>query len=213
MEAGLSWLRVVFLFLVIVCLFGEFVLMSWRAVAQVAYPEEEIRVRDLPALTSRSSDGADVLATALEIIIHKKSLCCGKNSALEDSVERVDSKSPKDIANRLKGRHLLSDGRPIMVTTEFLAPDEVNAGHIIYMLEKQHAPLMEWNSQLYVVNGVTYVESEYNAEGSTSRMYTIHTFLLDDVRYSGARREVIFDRTKENATQVQGFVFVDWQTQ
>lgn len=181
--------------------------------AQVAYPDKEVLVHGLPELMARSADPTDVLKTSLAIIIGNKSVCCGKDSALEDTVERADPKSLKDLADKLKGRHLLSDGRPIVLTTEFLTPDEINAGHIIYMLENQHAPLMEWNSQMYVVRGVTYVESEYNAEGNISKLYTVHTFLLEDVRYSDARRRVTFDRTKENAGQVEGFLFLGWQKQ
>jgi hypothetical protein len=41
---------------------------------QVAYryPEQELRVHDLPGLTARSSRSSDVLATALEIIFNDK---------------------------------------------------------------------------------------------------------------------------------------------
>ena len=154
-----------------------------------------------------------MLATCLAIIIHKKAVCCDKDSALEDAVERADPKSLKDVADKLKGRHLLSDGRPIMVTAEFLTPSEVNAGHIIYMLQNQHAPLMEWNSQLYVVLGVTYVESVNYSEGAASKMDTVHKFLLEDVGYSDSRRVVDFDRLTENTGRVQGFLFVDWKPQ
>lgn len=188
-------------------------LAGLAAQGQVAYPEKEAHVQDLPNFVAASSDPTDVLATSLATIIHKKSICCGKDSALEDSVQRADPKSLKDVANRLQGRHLLSDGRPIAVTAEFLAPHEVNVGHIIYMLQHQRAALMLWNSQVYVLRGVTYVETEYNAEGSVSVLFTVHTFLLEDVRYSDGRRQVIFDRTKENAAQVQEFLFVAWQQQ
>lgn len=181
--------------------------------AQVAYPEKEVLVHGLPEFTAASEDPTDVLKASLATIINKKGVCCGKDSALEDSLDRADPKSLKDVADKLKGRHLLSDGRPISVTTEFLTAGEVNAGHIIYVLENQHALLMEWNSQVYVVRGVTYVESEYNAEGNISKLYTVHTFLLEDVRYSNARRQVTFDRTKENAGEVEGFLFVSWHMQ
>jgi len=209
----MSRLRATSSLVTVLCLAGTFAVIPSGLQGQVAYPEKEVLVHDLPVLVARSSDPTDVVKTSLDIIIHKKSVCCGKDSALEDSVERADPKSLKDVAEKLKGRQLLSDGRPIAVTTEFLTAAEVNAGHIIYMLENQHAPLMEWNSQVYVVRGVTYVESEYNAEGSISKLFTIHAFLLEDVRYSGARRQVVFDRTKENAGQVQGFLSVAWQMQ
>jgi hypothetical protein len=92
--------------------------------AQVAYPEQELRVNDLPSLTARSTHSSDVLATSVEIVFNDKNICCGKNSALEDGVASADPKSLKDIAGKLQGRHLLSDGRPIMVTEEYLTPDQ-----------------------------------------------------------------------------------------
>ena len=206
-------LRAISCLVAIACLACVLVCLPAELLAQVAYPEKEVLVHGLSGLMASSADPTDVLKASLSIVIGNKGVCCGKDSALEDSVERADSKSLKDVAERLKGRHLLSDGRPIVVTTEFMTADEVNAGHIIYMLENQHAPLMEWNSQVYVVRGVTYVESEYNADGNISKLYTVHTFLLEDVRYSDARRQVTFDRTKENAGQVEGFLFVGWQKQ
>ncbi|MGA2375087.1 MAG: hypothetical protein ABSF72_06175 [Candidatus Sulfotelmatobacter sp.] len=173
---------------------------------QVAYPEQEIRVNDLPALTARSPHAADVLATSLEILFNDKAVCCGKNSALEDSIESADPKSLKDIANKLQGRHLLSDGRAIMVTTEYLTPDEVNAGHLITMIRDQRAALLMWNSRVYVLYGVTYVGTVDYSTNDTA--YAVHKFLLQDVRFSDSRRAVTFDRLTEDASKVQGLLFV-----
>jgi hypothetical protein len=75
------------------------------AFGQVAYPEREVRVHDLPALTARSTRSPDVLATSLEMVFNDKEICCGKDSALEDSVEAADAKSLKDIAGKMQGRH------------------------------------------------------------------------------------------------------------
>ncbi len=173
--------------------------------AQVAYPEQEVRVSDLPSLTPQSSHASDVLATSLEIVFNDKDICCGKNSALEDSVQSANPKSLKDIAAKLQGRHLLSDGRPIKVTAEYLAPNDVNAGNLIAMIQNQHPPLMEWNSHLYVVCGVTYVESVDYSTNSVA--YAVHKFLLQDVRYSDSRRALTFDRLIDDASTVQGLLF------
>jgi hypothetical protein len=174
---------------------------------QVAYryPEQELRVYDLPSLTAQSTHSSDVLTTSLEIVFNNKDICCKKNSALEDSVASADPKSLKDIAGKLQGRHLLSDGRPIMVTEEYLTPDQINAGHLIYMLREKRAPLMMWNSHLYVVAGVTYVET---ADDSGGIAYAVHMFLLEDVRFSDSRREISFDRVSEDAGRVQGLLFL-----
>ncbi len=173
---------------------------------QVAYPEQEIHVNDLPASTARSAQAADVLATSLEMLFNDKEVCCGKNSALEDALESADPKSLKDIASKLQGRHLLSDGRAITVTTEFLAPDQVSAGHLIAMIRTQRAGLMMWNSRVYVFYGVTYVGTVDYSTNETA--YAVHKFLLQDVRFSDSRRAVTFDRLTEDASKVQGLLFV-----
>ena len=57
--------------------------------AQTYYPNTEVRISDLPSVTAKSKDASDVLAASLEIILRDKDICCGKNSALEDDVQRI----------------------------------------------------------------------------------------------------------------------------
>jgi hypothetical protein len=172
---------------------------------QASCPDKEVRVHDLPSLTARSAHAPDVLATSMEIVFDNKEVCCGRDSALEDSVQSSDPKLLKDIASKVQGRHLLSDGRPIMITAEYLTPDQVNVGHLIYMLAANHAPLMMWNSHLYVVDGLSYAA---NADADGGVEYVSHKFLLLDVRFSDSRREVSFDRLTEDAAKVQGLLFL-----
>jgi hypothetical protein len=146
------------LFLSVVYLVASCLLLCGSLYGQ-QNPPREIRISDLPVLTARSSRAPDVLATALEIVFNDRDICCGKDSGLEDSVQAADPESLKDIASRLQGKHRVGDGRPIVVTAEYLTPDGVNALHLIYSLTEKHAPLMMWNSHLYVVYGVTYVET------------------------------------------------------
>jgi len=178
---------------------------------QDVYPEQQVGVHDLPLVTARTTHAPDVLAASLEIVCHDKEVCCGKNSALVDAIEAADPKSLKDIAARLQGRHLLSDGRPIMITVEYVAPDQVSALNLVYRLVEQHAPLMMWNSHLYVLEGLTYVESADRSVGDVA--YYTHKFLLQDVRFSDSRREVTFDRLTEDASKVQGLLFVESKPQ
>ena len=173
---------------------------------QISSPDKEVRVHDHLLLTARSESAPDVLASLLEMVYNDKQICCGKNSALEASVRSSDPNSLKDIAGKLQGRHLLSDGRAIMVTAEYLPPDAVNAGHLIGMIANQHAPLMEWNSHLYVVYGVTYVETVDYSTGSDSK--AIHKFLLQDARFSDSRRTVSFDRVTDDLGKVRGLLFL-----
>jgi len=192
---------------------AECVLASCMAVCcfgQISYSEQEIRVDDLPSLTAKSREASDVLATSLEIIVRRKKICCAKDSALEDSVQAADPKSLKDVANKLQGRHLLSDGRPITVTAEYLTPASVNAGQLFTALTEKHAPLMMWNSHLYVVYGVTF---EQTATQDGGLIDAIHKFLLFDARFSDQRREVSFDRLTDDWGKVQGLLMLKVERQ
>lgn len=190
-------------------------LLSSLANSQPLYQEQTLTVRDLPTLMARTTDPSDVLLTSLDTIFHNRTICCGRNSALEDDAQKADPKSLKDVANRLGGRHLLADGRPIMVTTDFLAADTVGAGTLVKAMLDHHAALIEWNSHIYVVHGIVFVwTNDYAPDGSTgAETPIVRKLLLWDIRYSDARREVVFDREKEDATKVQGLLFAKWAPQ
>ena len=172
---------------------------------QVSYPSLEVHVSDLPALKARTEEPSDVLRTSLDTILSDREVCCGKDSALEDSLDRADPSSIKDIAEKLQGRHLLSDGRPIMATAQYLAPDTIGADALINTLQAQHTLLMEWNAHLYVCYGVTY-QRYYDADGGV--MDTILTILLLDTRYSDSHREVVFHRETDDWSRVQGMLLL-----
>ncbi len=131
-------------------------------------------------------------------------VCCGKDSALEDSAHRADPKSLKDVAAKLQGRHLLSDGRPIMVTSRIHCAGHDQRKPADYTLRTNTPLLMEWNSHLYVCTGSTYrwiYDPEHRGRGRQS----IRKFLLIDTRYSDSRREVVFNRDTDDWSKVQGF--------
>jgi len=185
------------------------------AYGQILNQDQEIQVHNLPTLMARSHDPSDILLTSLDTVFHDREVCCGKDSALEESVQAADPKSLKDVAGKLDGRHLLSDGRPIMVSAEYMAPDAVNSGRLIRMILDQHALLMMWNSNLYVVQGIVYrwAASGDPTSGSMVTMTVLHKFLLWDMRYSDSRREVVFDRETDDASKVQGLLSVEVKPQ
>jgi hypothetical protein len=189
----------------------QFIAISWLALGACAYGQEsyinlEVHVSDLPTLQAHSHEHSDVLLSSLATILQDREVCCGKDSALEDSVQRADPASLPDVAAKLQGRHLLSDGRPIMVTAKYIAPDALNGYLLLETLQQKHAMLMQWRSHLYVCYGVTY-RKDYDADGGV--MYTILTFRLIDTRYSDARREVAFNRGTDDWTKVQGMLWVE----
>ena len=185
------------------------------AQGQVLNQDLEIEVPSLPSLTAQSKDPSDVLLTSLDTIFHDKDICCGKDSALIDSASAADPQSLKDVASKLDGRHLLSDGRPIMVTATFLAGDAMGAGSIIGAIRNQHAALIEWNSHVYVLHGVVYMwMADYSPEGGGgSPAAVVHKLLLWDTRFSDDRRNVVFNRDTDDLSKVQGALLVEVKPQ
>lgn len=186
----------------------SFFLISCLSNAQILYQDQEVQVHDLPSLMARTHDPSDVLLTSLDTVFGDREMCCGRDSALEDAAQKPDPKSLPDIAAKLDGRHLLSDGRPIHIHTEYVAPDSVTAGAVVNQIVNQHAPLMMWNGHLYVVYGVVYIWSAADPTTGAPPVMYIHKFLLWDTRFSDSRRNVVFDRQTGDASKVQGLLFL-----
>lgn len=199
--ASLRYCGSVLLILASCFAFGQDNPRGWQAYR----PNQEVRVVQLPALMARSHDLPDVLLTSLDIVFNDPDICCGKDSALENRAVAADALSLKDVASRVQGRQLLSDGRPVLVTAEFqpAAPTVDISWWIIGELRDKHALLTVWNSHLYVLYGAVYDEV---AGDDGSIAFAIHKLLLLDPRYSGPRREVTFNRDSDDWNKVQGML-------
>jgi len=173
-------------------------------------PNQELRIPDLPRLKARTKDRSDVLLTSLDIIFHNHDICCGRDSALEDSAQKADPRSIKDIVAKLQGRHLLGDGRPITVSVIDMMPYSTNPAPIVDALARKQALLLMWNSRLYVLVGALYDESIYD---DGTRTDTINKFYLLDTRYPDGRREVTFTRIKDDWNDVQGLLMFSFAPQ
>ncbi len=168
-------------------------------------------VQNLPVRTAASRDSAAVLAASLETILNDSEVCCGKNSSLGDIVQGADPASLKDLAAKLQRRHLLEDGRPITVTAEYLPANSIDSDRIIASVMKNQALLMQWNSHLYVLDGVLFNEefaSAGNDGGGSQRYNAILKLSLIDVRFSDARRHATFNRATDDWKSVQGLLMV-----
>lgn len=172
---------------------------NWRTYR----PNEELRIPALPHLAARSRNLDDVLLTSLDIIFHDPDICCGKNSALQDRALAADPLSLQDVALRIQGRQLLSDGRPVQVKAEVvrLTPGLDISYKIIGALKDDHALLMVWDSHLYVLYGAIYDEVYFSDSNSTA--YMIHKLLLLDARFSDSRREAVFNRDTDDVGKLQ----------
>jgi hypothetical protein len=188
------------------CIAASMLIAGYAAHGQTYATNQEVHIAGLPSLVARSHSPSDVLLTSLDTLLHDRSICCGKDSALEDSVEKADSKSLKDVAAKLQGRHLLSDGRPIAISAAYIEPQAINSGMLITTLRDKHALLMSWKSHLYVCYGVTYVKDYDPSSGG--ELDTIYKFLLLDTRYSDSRRELVFNRETDDFSKVEGFLWL-----
>jgi len=166
------------------------------------HPNQEVRVANLPSLTAPSTNASAVLATALETILHDKAVCCGKNSALGDTALSAPL-SLKELSARLQGRHVLSDGRSVTVSAEYVPQNSITPDLMISALLKQHALLIEWRAHFYVLYGVVFDETRYD---SGLAQYAVHKLLLRDPRFSDQRRDVEFNRETDDWGKVQGLL-------
>jgi hypothetical protein len=174
---------------------------------QVYRANEEVSVPQLPALMARSHDLSDVLLTSLDIVFHDRSICCGRDSALEDRALAADPLSLKEVASKIRGWEVLSDGRRVQITAEVLpdAPGTDISSRIVGSLLEKHVMLMVWNSHLYVLYGAVF---DAVGNNDASSQFMIHKLLLLDARYSGPRREVVFNRDTDDWGKVDGLLLL-----
>lgn len=168
----------------------------------VFHPNQEVHVTNLPARTAQSGNKVSVLAAALETILQDKSVCCGKNSALEDTV-LVAPPSLKELSTQLQGKHVLSDGRSVIVNAEYVPQGSITPDLMISSLMDQHALLMNWNSHSYVLYGAIYDETVFD---SGQRQLAIRKLLLLDPRFSDQRSKIEFNRETDDWQKVEGIL-------
>ncbi|MBZ5663979.1 MAG: hypothetical protein LAO30_05195 [Acidobacteriia bacterium] len=166
------------------------------------HPNQEVRVTNLPSLTASSANPSAVLATALETVLRDKAICCGKDSALEDVVLSAPP-SLRELSSKLQGRHVLGDGRTVMVSADYVPQSSISPDLMISALVDQHAPLIEWKSHMYVLYGVIFDETRYD---DGRRQYAVKKLLLMDPRFSDQRRDVEFNRATDDWGKVQGLL-------
>ncbi len=165
-------------------------------------PNKLVVVTNLPSLKAPSADKPAVVGTALEIMLRDKEACCGKNSGLEDAV--LSAGSLKELSTKLQGRHVLGDGRSVVVGTEYLPQAAPGSRLIIKTLMDQQPMLLEWKSRVYVLYGANFDElRQYNPD---DWQFTIHKLLLLDVRFSDQRREVEFNSETDDWKTIQGLM-------
>ncbi len=170
--------------------------------AYVFHPNQDVRVAHLPLLTAQSTNPSAVLAAALETIFRDQAVCCGKNSALEDTVLAAPP-SLQELCAKLQGRHVLSDGRSVTVNAEYVPQSSITPDLMISALIDQRPLLIKWKSRFYVLYGAIFDETVYS---SGQRQFAVHKLLLLDPRFSDRRRDVEFNRDRDDWGKVEGLL-------
>ncbi len=172
----------------------------------VVLPYQEVRVAHLPFTTADSTSDFAVLQASVAAAVLDRDICCGRNSALEDPVTSARGASLKEVGEKLRGKHYLAGGSPIVVTDRYWPAAAVTPEEILGALLGQHPLLMDWNGHLYVVYGVVFDEYRY---ASGARVHAIRDLLLADTRFSDRRRYLAFDRQKDDWSKVTGLLELD----
>lgn len=169
---------------------------------------QEVRVAGLAALSAPAKTRPAALATALEIVLHDKTMCCGKDSALADALAYASLSEPislPELAAKMSGKQVTSEGEAVLVSADYVPGSSITADYIVRSLLSQRALIMEWNSHIYVLYGALYNEVR---DYSGGREFTVDKLFLQDPRFSDEHREVVFNRDKDDLKKVQGVLAV-----
>ena len=167
------------------------------------HPNKEVKVAYLPSAVASSTKNSAVLAATLETAIMQPDVCCNRDSALEPQIPAARDLSLKDLGEKLRGKHYLGTGLPIVVTDQYWSGASANVETIIGTLMEQRPFVMDWNGRLYVLYGATYDEYLDN-NGATE--HVIKTLLQVDTRFSDSRRYVTFNRQTDDWAKVNGLL-------
>jgi len=169
----------------------------------VVHPYQEVRVASLPSTVADSTSESAVLAASVATAVMKPDVCCDRRSALEDQVASANKASLKELGEKLRGKHYLDSGSPILVADQYWSRSSVSAEDIIGSLMAQRPLLMDWNGRLYVLYGAVFDEYKYYSGKST---HVIRALLLVDARFSDRRRYVSFNRQTDDWGKVTGLL-------
>lgn len=165
------------------------------------HPNQEVKVTGLPQMAATSASGDDVLAATVATVLMDPAVCCGADSALRDRVATSARMPLKQLGERVRGKHVLSDGTAITIEDRFWSGSVVRAEDIIAALLSNRPLLMDWKGHLYVLYGVTF---DLNKHQSGPEERVVRRFLLVDSTKTGSAREIVWDRQKESLKDVDG---------
>src|SRR5208337_1732826 len=137
-----------------------------------------------------STNPSAVLAAALETVLRDQAVCCGKNSALEDTVLAAPP-SLQELSAKLQGKHVLSDGRSVMVSAEYVPQSAITPDLMISALIDQHALLIKWKSRFYVLYGAISMKRSIPADSANLQSTSSYCWIHDSLTAAGTSNSTV----------------------
>jgi hypothetical protein len=178
---------------------------DYGTILSAVHPDQQAIVESVHLQPAIANDSNAAVAAALATVINDPKVCCSENSSLGTAPVTDDRVSLHDLANKVGGRHVLSDGETLNVTANYIPATTLSSDQIILPLMKQQPILMAWKSHLYVLYGAVYDDKVYT---DGHHEYVIHKLLLLDPSAAAPNRQAAFDRQKDDWSQVEGLLLL-----
>ncbi len=194
--------------LVLLCLLLAFATIAAQDTSYpslVVHPNQEVTVKNLHLKLARWPGETAALAGALETILDFPQLCCGRNSSIPALPASARSNSLQEIAAKLNGKHVLSDGRPVFVAAHYFSASAITSHQIVAFLMENQALLVQWDSHFFVLSGAVFDDKVYS---DGNRDIILRKLRLFDPDATAAAHEITFDREKDQWSEVQGFLLI-----
>jgi hypothetical protein len=160
-------------------------------------PNQHARLQHIELRST--ADRSDSLNVLIEAAFHDPDICCGKQSALRSDLEHLITDSLQGVGNRLKGRHVVKDGRWISVEAKYLPESSINAVALVEPVLQDERVVVEWNHRLYLLKAVSFDETRFT-DGSSD--YVITQMTLLDPQSKAKNHEVLFVRQKNEWSNI-----------
>jgi len=177
--------------------------------AVIAYlPKQTARIQHIKLPPAPNAEVNGSLTSLLQAVVNDSEVCCGKDSALQHDVELLNTTSLQAVNDKLKGRHVMRDGRWVTIDAEYLAEPAINSAILIRYVLQDQMTLLEWNAHVYLVKSIAFDQTQYS-DGTND--YVIQGMTLLDPQSKTKNKEVVFDRQKDAWGNIKGLLILTAQ--